>query len=47
MDKYVDVLVRHGYTHESALQLCKDFIRNLSLFDLECFVYFVECINVD
>lgn len=47
MDKYINVLVKHGYTHESATRLCIDFMRNLSLFDLECFITFVGCTDVD
>lgn len=42
MSKYVDRLVKCGYTHTAASQLCCDFIRNLSLFELDCFVVYLE-----
>ena len=35
-----------GYTEEKARKTCLDFCRNLSLFDLECFVITMEQKNV-
>lgn len=46
MDKYIKRLTKCGYTEGKARQVCMDFVRNLSLFDLECFIWAVEN-NVD
>lgn len=42
MEKYINRLERCGYSRDYAKKLCIDFITNLSLFDLECFVWYVE-----
>lgn len=45
MIKYVNRLVKCGYTYDTAYGVCADFICNLSLFDLECFVQSMENIQ--
>lgn len=42
MHKYVNRLMKCGYTYAKACDLCLDFVYNLSLFDLECFVRDME-----
>lgn len=42
MQKYVKRLVKCGYSEEHAYAVCCDFIRNLSIVDLENFVSSVE-----
>ena len=42
MDKYINRLIKCKYDRASAYKVCVDFIKNLSLFDLECFVTSVE-----
>ena len=46
MYKYIERLVKCGYTKAKAYELCCDFIRNLSLFDLENFVISMEKAHV-
>lgn len=45
MPECINRLVKCGYTREKAEQLCFDFVRNLSLFDLKCFVVFMESVH--
>lgn len=47
MDKYIKRLIRCSYTEDKAYRICCDFITNLSLFDLECFVASMERKNVE
>lgn len=47
MNEYVDRLIDCGYDRDRALKLCFDFVVNLSVFDLACFVASVEERNVD
>lgn len=42
MQKYIDRLVRCGYTAERARNVCSDFARNLPLIELENFVISME-----
>lgn len=42
MQEYIDRLVRCGYSPDRAQAVCSDFLRNLSLVDLECFIESVE-----
>ncbi len=42
MSRYINRLVRCGYTRAKAKRLCIDFIKNLSIFDLEQFVLAME-----
>ena len=42
MMEYVDRLMNCGYTAERAIQICRDFSRNLKVYDLELFVESVE-----
>ena len=42
MDKYISRLKKCGYTYDKAKQICIDFTKNLTLFDLECFVWAME-----
>lgn len=42
MKKYIDRLIKCGYSYDDAKDICCDFIKNLSLFSLECFVLSVE-----
>lgn len=46
MAAYIKRLIRCGYTSGHARQICEDFTRNLSLFDLECFVLSAEMRHV-
>lgn len=46
MEKYIRRLIECGYTRAKAYELCCDFVRNLSLFDLENFIYTMETRNV-
>lgn len=39
---YINRLMKCGYALVTARKLCIDFVRNLSLFDLECFIESVE-----
>lgn len=38
MKKYVDRLVRCGYSRQRAREVCEEFVRNLSLIDLDFFI---------
>lgn len=42
---YINRLMKCGYALVTARELCLDFARNLSLFDLECFVETMEDIH--
>ena len=42
MSTYINRLVKCGYTIGKARAICIDFIKNLSLIDLECFIMSVE-----
>lgn len=42
MQKYIDRLIKCGYTNERAYKVCCDFVNNLSLFDLENFILTME-----
>lgn len=42
MSMYVERLTKCGYTKEKAFEVCRDFIKNLNIVDLECFVWFME-----
>ena len=42
MQKYIDRLVKCGYTKERAYQVCCDFVRNLPIIELENFVWSME-----
>lgn len=42
MSKYINRLVKCGYSRQRAKDVCCDFVRNLSFFDLECFVTSME-----
>ena len=42
MKKYVDRLVQCGYSRQKAREVCEEFVRNLSLIDLDFFVRSVE-----
>ena len=42
MDKYINRLMKCGYSHYKAFMICRDFTINLSLFDLECFIVSME-----
>ena len=39
---YVSRLIRCGYTKDGALDVCRDFVLNLSIADLDLFVKQVE-----
>lgn len=42
MSMYVERLTKCGYTKEKAFEVCRDFMKNLNIVDLECFVWFME-----
>ena len=42
MQKYIDRLIKCGYSPEKAYSLCQDFRRNLSIVDLENFILSME-----
>ena len=42
MRKYVERLVKCGYSRRRAVKVCEDFVRNLPLIDLDFFVCSVE-----
>lgn len=42
MKEYVERLVRCGYAPEKAIEICRDFSKNLRAYDLELFVKTVE-----
>jgi hypothetical protein len=42
MKEYIRRLIECGYTKDEAYQICKDFLRNLHIFDLQFFVESVE-----
>lgn len=42
MQKYENRLILCGYSRERAHSICVDFVRNLTLVDLESFVISVE-----
>lgn len=42
MSAYINRLIKCGYTLGKAHSICVDFIKNLSLVDLECFVISIE-----
>ena len=42
MKAYVERLVQCGYSKERAFEVCCDFVRNLGIVDLECFIYSKE-----
>lgn len=42
MKEYVARLMSCGYTEEKAIEICRDFSRNLRVYDLELFVQCVE-----
>lgn len=46
METYIVRLMACGYTREKAEEICKDFMLNLHLFDLEFFVDAMEQIYV-
>ena len=46
MAKYIERLKACGYTTARAYSLCKDFIINLSILDLENFILTMERKNV-
>ena len=47
MSNFVKRLIRCGYTKERALTVCNDFVKNLTIVDLECFVLSMEKKHVD
>lgn len=47
MKSYVKRLVRCGYSYDRAFTVCKDFVKNLTIVDLECFVLSIEKNHVD
>lgn len=42
MYKYIERLIKCGYSISRAYDVCVDFVRNLSWLDLEYFVHSVE-----
>lgn len=46
MFKYVNRLMKCGYTKAKAYSVCCDFVTNLSIFDLENFILTMERKNV-
>lgn len=42
MEKYINRLVKCGYSTRRAYNVCCDFVRNMSIIDLECFVSSIE-----
>lgn len=42
MQKYEQRLIKCGYTEDAAHKLCLDFLRNLSLNELEFFIVDLE-----
>ena len=42
MSTYIKRLVKCGYSKEKAFKVCCDFVRNLGIVDLECFIYSME-----
>lgn len=42
MQKYIDRLVKCGYTKARAYSICCDFVSNLTIFDLENFILTME-----
>ena len=42
MQPYIDRLIRCGYSADRAYSVCSDFVKNLSMEDLEDFVRSVE-----
>lgn len=42
MEKYVERLIKCGYKRDRATRVCEDFVRNLSVLDLQLFVESTE-----
>lgn len=47
MNAYAKRLIKCGYSEEKAFKICRDFVKNLGIVDLECFVYAMERKYVD
>ena len=47
MWKYIDRLVKCGYSTHRAYNVCSDFVKNLSLVELEFFIASVEKDHVE
>lgn len=46
MQKYIDRLMKCGYSFDNARKICQDFQKNLSIVDLENFVLSMEKENL-
>ena len=47
MEKYVNELTKCGYTMLEATKLCRDFIVDFSLFDLQNFILWIKQSDVE
>lgn len=47
MDKYVERLIKCGYSVSEARKICYDFLKDFCLFDLINFILFMENEHVD
>lgn len=42
MQEYIDRLMRCGFSADRAYSICRDFMKNLHIFDLQFFVESIE-----